>query len=78
MYFYDHKKVLIVNVIRISDLSVSKINFSTQNKQVHLIMKWHPSDSKALTEQLINICKNFKVGKHLLNINYLRGGEAVA
>lgn len=25
-----------------------------------------------------NICKNFKVSKHLLNINYLRGGEAEA
>lgn len=35
-------------------------------------------DSTALTERLINISKNFKVGKHLLNINYGRGGEADA
>lgn len=31
-----------------------------------------------MTEWLINICKNLEVGKHLLNINYLRGGEAEA
>lgn len=50
--------------------------FSTT--QVYVIVRWSSSDSAALTEQLINICKNFKVSKHLLNINYLRGGEAEA
>lgn len=57
---------------------ISGSNFFPQDKYVHFSIKWNSSDSTALTKHLINICTKLKVGKHLLNINYGRGGEADA